>query len=217
MDKLFIGGFPRSGTTMMLLMMKYFDKCKIQARGEFNPILFADTKSKKCLVIKQPFGYFEEFPPAYGYALLVSNRYKYRVISMVRDPRDVLVSKYKYDLSRYSVDLKIVIRNCEEYLKNLTNPDVLFVRYENLVTNPCREMDRVSFFTGFTYDDSFADFYKLAEAKWPLSSSTLNGARSIDTNSIGNWKKREHRSRIKEVMTDQLKEYIVKLGYTLES
>jgi hypothetical protein len=165
-------------------------------------------------VIKQPFGYFEDFPPAYDYRLLVSNRYSYRIISMVRDPRDVLVSKHANDLNKYWVRLEVVIRNCEEYLKNLTNPDVLFVRYENLVTNPCREMDRVSFFTGFTYNSFFMDFYKLEEATWVINNS-LNGPRKLDTDSIGNWKKREHKKRMKEVMTDQLKDYIVKLGYKL--
>jgi hypothetical protein len=213
-DKLFISGFPRAGTTMMLLMMKYFDSCKVIDEGEFNPILFSKVKSKKCIVIKQPFGYFEEFPPPYDYALLVSNGYNYRIISMVRDPRDVLVSKHASDLSKYWVSPIAVIRNCEEYLKNLNNPEVLFVRYEDLVTNPYREMNRISFFTGFTYRNSFTDFYKLEVATHPIHKS-LNGPRKIDTYSIGNWKRKEHRRRMKEVMTDQLKDYIVKLGYTL--
>lgn len=162
-------------------------------------------------MIKQPFGYFDDFPPPYDYDLLI-NKYGYRIISMVRDPRDVLVSKHMGDLSKYWVEPKFIYINCEEYLKRQNNPDVLFVRYEQLVIDPAREMQRISDFIGCGYSKDFVNFYKLPEAGLDKNRS-LNGPRKISTTSIGNWKKQEHEERIKEIMTDELKYHIKKLGY----
>jgi hypothetical protein len=211
--RILISGFPRAGTTMMLLMMKCFSECNVKSGGEYHPVLHAKVKSKGCYVIKQPFGYFEDFPPPYDYDLLI-NQYGYRIISMMRDPRDVLVSRHKKDLSKYWVMPMFVFRNCEEYLKHQDNPSVLFVRYEDLVNDPVKEMHRIAEFVGAVYNDGFVNFYKLRDASSKINIS-LNGPRPIDTNSISNWKKPGNKEYIESIMTDELKDYIVKLGYEL--
>lgn len=211
-NKIFISGFPRAGTTMMCLMMNYFNNCDVHSKAEENPIVASSSKIiKKYMVIKQPFGYYEDFPPPYSYKSLISD-YGYKIISMVRDPRDILVSRHKSNLDIYWVPFEIVIRNCKEYLDNLNNPNVLFVRYENLVLNADVEMSRVSSFIGCGYSKDFVNFYKLPDAYLDKNKS-LNIPRKIGTDSIGNYKKEYHRERIKSVMTGELKYYIKKLGY----
>lgn len=211
-NKILISGFPRGGTTMLCLMMKYFDGCDIHSKTEEHPIISASASTnKKYVVIKQPFGYYEDFPPIYDYKGLISD-YGYKIISMIRDPRDVIVSRHRSNLNIYWVSIDIVLRNCKEYLDNLNNPDILFIRYEDLVTKANVEMDRISDFIGCSYSNDFTNFYKLPDARLDKNKS-LNEPREISTKSIGNWKKEEHGERIKEVMTDELKYYIKKLGY----
>lgn len=226
-DKIFISGFPRAGTTMLCLMMNYFDNCDVHSKAEEHPVIAASSDLsehyrsfygeiykkiyKKYLVIKQPFGCYEDFPPAYNYKDLIFD-YGYKIISMVRDPRDVFVSKHRRNPNIDWVSPNMVLRNCKEYLNNLDNPGVLFIRYEDLVTKADIEMDRISNFIGGAYSKDFVNFYKLPDAQLDKNIS-LNGPREINTTSIGNWKKKEHEERIKEVMTDELKYYIKKLGY----
>ena len=42
-DKIFISGFPRAGTTMLCLMMTYFDDCDSHCKAEEHPIISASS------------------------------------------------------------------------------------------------------------------------------------------------------------------------------
>lgn len=214
--KVFISGFPRAGTTMLCLMMNYFNACDVRSKEETHPVCMAEFlgNSKKYVVIKQPFGCYEDFPPPYSYESLIS-KYEYKIISLVRDPRDVAVSIHVLDPSRYWVSLEIIIRNCEEYLKHQGNPNVLFVRYEELVTNTESELDRISDFLGCTYRPNWVDWYKLDDAKLEKNIS-IGIPRKIDADGVGKYKKPEHVERMKSIMTPELQEYIKKLGYSVE-
>lgn len=209
--KILISGMPRAGTTMLMLMMTSFKNCYVFTDMERHPLIVVPQYNRNNFVIKHPFGYFEEFPPPYNYRELC-DRYNYKIISMLRDPRDVLVSKHKKDLSKYWVEPLFVYRNCEEYLMNIDNPKVLFVRYEDLVTTTESQMNKISEFLGFECTDTYKSFFELKAAQNGVNIS-LNSPRPIDKDSIGNWKKEEHAERIKEVMDDTLISYIKILGY----
>jgi len=212
MSNVFISGFPRAGTTMLHLIMNYFDDCDVYSDKERHPSDFLKLHSnKKYLVLKQPFGYYEDFPPPYNY-ISVQNDYNCKIISLVRDPRDVLVSVHASNPSIYWVPLEIVIRNCKEYLKHINDPNVLFIRYEDLVSNTIQELDKISTFLNVFYTNDFRDFYKHPDATLTKNNS-LGILREINTDRVNNWKAEEHNERIKSVMSDELKMYIYKLGY----
>jgi len=209
-DKIFISGFPRAGTSVMRRLLISFEGCRVNVKvPEEHPII--DTTDYN--VKKQPFGYFKRFAPKYSYEELI-NEYGYKIISMVRDPRDVLVSIHKSKPDDYWVEPRIVIRNCREYLRNVNNRDVLFIRYEHLVTNVVEQLDKIANFIGHPYGDDYKNWYKFPDEEANINLS-LNSPRPLDTSSIGNWNKPEHVERIKAVMTDELRYFIVKLGYRL--
>lgn len=212
--KIIISGFPRAGTTMMNIIFTYFKNCETFALREKHPVHEANYKSKKkFFVIKQPMCYWEDFPPKYTCKSL-TEKYGYKVIFMVRDPRDVLVSKHNSNKDIYWVELKYIFRLCKEYLKNIHNPNVIFIRYEDFVTQPERELDRISSFIGCSYHKDFYKFFERKEAKVKENQS-LGTPRKIDTFSIGNWRREEHQERIKEVSSDILDYYIYRLGYEI--
>ena len=69
-NNVFISGFPRAGTTMLCLMMNYFENCEAHSDAERHPSAFSILKTdKKYLVLKQPFG-CKEFLPIYTYETL---------------------------------------------------------------------------------------------------------------------------------------------------
>lgn len=211
---IFISGFPRAGTTMLCLMMNYFEDCDVYSDAERHPSDFAILESnKKHIVLKQPFGVLE-FTPLYDYKSLNSD-YGCKIVSLVRHPFDVGTSIHANDRSIYWVPIDMIIRNCEEYLNNQDNTDVLFVRYEDLMRDTAKELDRVSEFLGCSHNYGFWDFYKHPHAALSKNNS-LNEPRKIDTNSIGRWKEEEHAIRVMELKASELVEYIEKLGYTYE-
>ena len=112
-NKVLISGFPRGGTTMFNLIIQYFNGCDVRSKEEIHPVAMANflETSEKYVVIKQPFGYYEDFPPPYNYKDLIS-KYNYKIISLVRDPRDVGVSIHPVHPGKYWIPLKIIIRNC---------------------------------------------------------------------------------------------------------
>jgi len=209
--KIFISGFPRAGTTMLRRIMLSFDGCRINRKvSEEHPITDVTNYNVK----KQPFGYFKRFAPPYNYKELIESHH-YKIISMLRDPRDVLVSKHREigsDIYRYWVEPRIVIRNCKEYLNNIGNPDVLFIRYEDLVRYTEQELFRISVFINRSYNDDYKKWYVFNDEELTIHRA-VNSPRKIDTNSIGNWKLEKHKERLESVMTDELKYYIKKLGY----
>lgn len=214
-NNIFISGFPRAGTTMLCLMLNYFENCKVFSDAERHPQDFSTLNTNKdFLVLKQPFGYFDEFPPKYDYSSVESD-YGAKIISLVRHPLSVGTSRHANDPSIYWVPIDIIVRNCKEYLKHLKDPNVLFVRYENLVTKPEVELNKVSDFLGCEYSDGFWDFYKHPHASLPKNNS-LGGCRAIDTSGVDLWNRSEHIERVKELLDSDLKEYITKLGYSYE-
>jgi len=207
----FISGFPRAGTTMLCLIMNYFENCDVHSNFERHPDDFYRLETdKKYLVIKQPFG-VKEFTPLYTYRSLITD-HGCKIISLLRDPRDVAVSRHAIAPSIYWVSLGIIIRNCEEYLKNINNKNVLFIRYEDLVTDTENELNKISNFLDCSYSNDFENFYTLDDAKLEKNKS-LGTLRKIDSDSIGQWKREEHKERIKSIVTPELREYIKKLGY----
>jgi hypothetical protein len=211
----FISGFPRAGTTMMCLLMTYFDDCFVFSKEERHPLerpgRVVVPNTYKYFVIKQPIGYSDIFTPEYTCRLL-TEQYGYKIIFMVRHPLDVLVSRHKFNPSIYWVEPERIITGSQCYVDNLDNTNVIFVRYENLVEDPRAELSRVSDFIGCPFNDTFNNFYNLPQAKLKKNQS-LNSPRPIDKNSINNWKKEEHIERVKEVLTPELENYIKILGY----
>lgn len=172
--RLLISGCARSGTTLMIHLMRYFYSCKVIIADEQHPADFIDYNSKDhVLVIKKPYlthdniGYFNLE------RLLDSG---WRVIWMIRDGRDVIVSQ------NHHVSPERWIFTNFEMLKSIGHESILLVRYENICLNPRKEMDRIKAFVGQDYQEGFEEFYTSMQES-PMNAGIV--ARPIDTSSIG--------------------------------
>jgi len=91
-----------------------------------------------------------------------------RILFMVRDPRDVLVSyDERWDEGRR--DTRYIVRTAsllKYFLSHLLRrpafppEQVHWVRYEGLAANPAAELQRVCNFLGVDFQDSMLDFYR---------------------------------------------------------
>src|SRR4029453_7674218 len=60
----------------------------------------------------------------------------FHIICMLRDPRDVVTSRHRHDMTRYWAPLRLWKRNLRHAKTIFDHPRVILVRYEDLVTKP---------------------------------------------------------------------------------
>lgn len=115
------------------------------------------------------------------------------VIFMMRDPRDVVVSRHGRDNTMYWTNLRIW-KNYSYAAKRLFNhPRFLCISYEDLVTNPdkCQEyiMNKIPFLIKRA---DFSNFERIVRPS-QKSSRALGGVRPISSKSVGNWRQNKPR------------------------
>jgi len=213
MAKVLITGPARSGTTLLLLLSHFFINCRVCSDRERHPLEPQQSEDNvRHVIIKQPYGFYEEFRPKYLFKDLLEN--DWRIICIIRDPRDTLISFNEKEgkIGAHWCPPKSWIRTAKELLANVWDPSLFALRYEDLVIDPDSIMSEVASFLGVGLKENFKEFYKT-----PLVNNwkTLNGARPIDENSIGRWKDEQHIGYLNEVITDEVKELAFKLGYQL--
>lgn len=123
------------------------------------------------------------------------------VIYMVRDPRDMVVSRHNRDPSRYWSGLRFWRTNTPFGQALATHPRFITVRYEDLVNNP--NQVQVLLMERFPFLRKKADFSRYHEFARPSKRSleALREVRPISSSSIGNW--RNHLPRL----AGQLQQY----------
>jgi hypothetical protein len=125
--------------------------------------------------IKNKFTLYDLFADVLNVALVVdssknyldaTNLYKYnsskvKVILLTRDGRAVFYSGLKRGFSRSSalVAWETYYRRAVPILKDhVAKDDLLWVRYENLVSDPSNELKKICRFLNITYEESMLDF-----------------------------------------------------------
>ena len=84
------------------------------------------------------------------------------------------------------------------------HPQVLTIKYEDLVTNYSGEVDRVMQFIGEEYVDRLDDYPECVEVQYSDKSMEGSNApvRPIGAGSVGRWKKSEHDDIVNQIMSD---------------
>lgn len=179
--KLLITGCARSGTTILTHMMRYFYSTKVAFEDEAHPMEYMNyNHSDHILVIKKP--YLES--SSLGYFTLQSLLYHgWKVIWLLRDGRDVITS------INHPVSQTRWVEANTEYMRHYQSKEILLIRYEQLVSSPYAEMDRIKDFIGQPYQDDFLDFHKLM-TDTPMNKGIIPAPINQDT--IGRFKNFPH-------------------------
>lgn len=217
-----ICGFPRSGTTMLQSMVEWAWPTARKYVGEMSgERALAKGWSKEevwgsdgLLVTKTPADLLclhrlEKWHTENGSAL--------KVIAVARDPRDVLVSHHKGFDREYYMLPRVWKLYCSRFMFHRDDPEVMVVRYEDLVSDVPGVQAEVEAFVGRKAARPFEGFYRQEHSEFVAK--TLNGVRPVDRSSVGRWRDDRHRDRIEQVMSEvpSFGDDVVKLGYEADA
>lgn len=209
-----ICGCPRSGSTMLQLMMEAaLPKARI-FRREIHGWRAATSRLRNhaVMITKRPRDIFELDRVQRLYR---DRRAELRTIITIRDPRDALTSGHARSLRRRPYHFKIGgWRRLYPYLmRYLHDPGVLIVRYEDLVSELDAVEARIEAFVGERIEHSFSEFYRAVPRDF--DTRALNGVRPVDARTVGRWKMPEHNARIEEILREvpEFPRQLVALGY----
>ena len=222
MNKILCTGAPRSGTSMLNLLMSYFKDAKVFMNGT-PPRLWDE-----CDIFttqQRPDGkiwndYIQQPKSVVDFA-----DDGVKVVYIYRDGRDCLISKRAgHPDYWYGPDLNQVekwFRSIEEILPVMadTHENIHIVKYEDLVSNHEEEIPKIEEFVGMKISDDYVNFYKDFANKHNMSTEGAigtdhSGLRPLSPNS-GNWKKDKHKKRMMDIVSNynDLEDLLIELGY----
>jgi hypothetical protein len=135
------------------------------------------------------------------------------IIHMLRDPRDVVVSRHAKEPDRYWANLRLWRQYHRAACKAMGHARFVTVRYEDLVTEPegVQEelMRRMPFLVRRA---AFRDFHETARPSQPTLEA-LGGLRPLETASIGAWRRHKPRLAAQLALHGSIAETLIELGY----
>ena len=230
--RILITGCARSGTSLLTYLMKGFRSLHVFDTEEKNPRLIGHPSDlREPFVFKYPQGLID---PGQDFALrrsrdsyeagfrspyLRSYVKTWKVLICIRDARDVVTSRHPRQPDRYWVSPLRWIKAIERTLPLIHQPNVVLVKYEELVCDPVRQMTCIAAFLGMDYDNNWTTCFHKDIHPGTEMSTALGGIRPIDTHSIGRWTRPEHRTRIARVYQEwgiRIESLLGALGYDKE-
>jgi hypothetical protein len=173
-----ICGYPRSGTTLLLMMMEYaLPKARFFGRevAAWRAATF-QWRNHAVVISKVPTDIFRLHRIRNFYK---TRRAKLKTIIMIRDPRDVLSSHHP-DTGReaYFMDFEQWKDVHTDVMRYRNDTDVMLLKYEDLVGDPGAVQARVDAFTGEKSERPYADAHKAKRSDF--DTDPLNGVRAMD-------------------------------------
>jgi len=126
-------------------------------------------------------------------------RGKVRLIHVVRDGRDVITSKHPDDREgKYHVSPRRWVQDVRAGLRFEGHPQVLTLKYEDLVGSMDDTLDRIGCFLG----ESFAGLQGRWHEETTVKSSNAwwTDVRPVSLDSVGRWRRPRYRERVEEMM-----------------
>jgi len=209
-----ICGYQRSGTTLLQAMLEHALPHARRFGKEFEGWRAAtySWRNHAVMISKVPNDLFQLHRVRNFYQ---GRQAKLRTILVIRDPRDVLTSKHSATRVGDYVQNPVEWRKFHTYFRLYCNdPDVLVVRYEQLVTDTSGTQARIEAFIGEKVERRFEDFHQ--ELRDDFDTRHLNGVRPVDRSHVGRWALPEHRDRIEGLLLREIPDLcqiLVELGY----
>ena len=127
MKRIHITGSPRSGTTLMLEMMITGYKIDSYCREETSVLSVPGSVARGNIICTKNPNEWRIIPG------LISADPNQWFVFMIRDPRDVIVSKHKFRPEQYWTNLGLWQRSWSAIRDCLSHERLVQVRYEDLV------------------------------------------------------------------------------------
>ena len=175
-----VGVSPRSGTTLLAEAMKHCFKIdyatdhedELYTRAPVQPEIFLSKCPKDIMKIEP--------------SLKVDPHL--HALCMIRDPRDILVSKHRKDPERYWAGLKFWKLYSRQLSSLMKKSRFTLIRYEQFVTYPDKIQNLITKSIPFLEKVApFSKYHEVAEVSDP-SKEALGGVRPISPASVGRWR-----------------------------
>ncbi len=207
---IYMGGCGRSGTTLLLSILSshpeifavpseldMYKKIRFESRDVFGPLridrfykyLLEQDVDPRCK------RWCEKTPRNIRNinAINCFHNGNYRFINIVRDGRDVILSKHPKLENNYWVEPERWIRDVSAGLAEIHNPRVLTIRYEDLVLSFEPEIEKICSFLNVPVTDEIINWHKHATVR--ENKAYFGSVEDIFSSSIGKWKKDENYDR----------------------
>jgi len=205
-------GFPRSGTTLLQLMVETaYPSARTFHRERAALAAVQNTWPGRhaLMITKRPDDIFwlDEIRDKYR-----SRRPKPIFVISVRDPRAVLTSVHAKKPG-YCVPAAKWRATYDHIQYNLRFDDVVTVEYRDLIERPQTIQQRLAGFIGIEPEGRFDDY--LARVPSDFDTTALNGVRALDASRLDRWRGKKHVARIRELLRDlpELPDRLIELGY----
>lgn len=211
-----ICGYPRSGTTLLQLMLETSTANALafgRERGGLGVARYTWPGRHRTLLSKKPNDIFwvDEIRDYYR-----GRRTKVRFVLSLRDPRAVLTSVF-VDKPGYCVptDKWRSVYDHIEYQRQY--PDVMLVEYKDIVEKPQEIQQALAAFTGCEIRQEFDGFHSAVPDHF--DTRALNGVRPLDRQSYNKWRAPKHRARIQQILQElpELPQRLIELGYETDT
>jgi len=209
---LVICGFPRTGSTVLQLVLETCLEGVLGTHGEMSAIRVARMKFRnhRLLVSKRPKDlYYVDRTREY----YTRRRAEVRFLLTVRDPRDTLTSVHRSDPDNYFVTPETWDMMYSHFVYCREAPDCMVVRYEDFTGDPDSSQDSILAFIGQKATIPFKRYHESPVEN--RNAIALNGLRPLSASNVGRWKAQEHRDRIRKILRKipGFAEKVVSLGY----
>jgi len=210
-----IGGGARSGTTLLLSILSAHPnifavrqelslfKIGKEQDGRFMPERLDRlyTAILRTRISKKVTRWCEKTPNNIRYVDRIDSflQGKYRFIIIVRDGRDVILSRHPHTTHRYyHVEPGEWVKDVQEGMKYMDRENFLTIQYESLIGDFQNTMTRVCDHLGITMTEEISNFYEHATVR--KNPAYFTGLEKMHSNSIGKWKTRENKERADELL-----------------
>lgn len=210
-------GFPRSGSTLLQLMIEAcVDDVRTYGRERRGmEAARSYRRTHPIMMTKRPSDIFtlDDLRAFYD-----NHQADVRFVLMTRDPRAILTSFHHTNPDDYYVQADRW-RGIYSYWKwAVQAPDVTVVRYEDMIRAPEQTQAQLSQFIGWTVAHPFANFHDVVPTGF--DTRALNGVRRLDPKNIDRWREPKYREKLVRLLTSELPELpkcLIELGYETDS
>ncbi len=213
-EPVYIGGCGRSGTTLLLSILSahsdifacpeelnLFQDARIANDSIHLPYFYRLYRTFLTVKIKKTANRYCEKSPANVQHLAEIDRLhhgKFKFIHIIRDGRDVLLSKHPKRAGTYWVTPQRWVRDVRLGLEWKDHPAVMTIRYEELVRDFEIVIDRICNFLSIPVSEEIMNWHEHTTVK--KNKALYAPIREINDHSIGKWKTTPDKERLEEIM-----------------